>query len=132
MRHRIVITGAGGQLGRRLETEAARRGHDVLPLSSAQWDITDASAGEGIVGSGDVVVNCAAYTAVDAAEADPDGAYTVNAVGAGNVARTCARAGARLIHLSTDFVFSGHFVGLPHPYDLPDRPEPISVYGASK
>ena len=55
----------------------------MLPLSTAQWDITDPSAGRGIVESGDVVVNCAAYTAVDAAEADPEGAYTVNAVGAG-------------------------------------------------
>jgi dTDP-4-dehydrorhamnose reductase len=104
----------------------------VLPLSTAQWDITDPSAGQGIVESGDVVVNCGAYTDVDAAEADPEGAYTVNAVGAGNVARTCARAGVRLIHLSTDYVFSGHFEGRPHPYDLADRPEPICVYGASK
>jgi dTDP-4-dehydrorhamnose reductase len=104
----------------------------VLPLNEFEWDITDASAGEGIVESGDVVVNCAAYTAVDDAESDPDGAHAVNAVGAGNVARTCARAGARLIHLSTDYVFSGRFEGRPHPYDLADRPEPISVYGASK
>jgi dTDP-4-dehydrorhamnose reductase len=104
----------------------------VVPLSSARWDITDPSAGEGIVESGDVVVNCAAYTAVDAAEADPDGAHAANAVGPGNVARTCARAGARLIHLSTDHVFSGRFEGRPHPYDLADRPEPINVYGASK
>jgi dTDP-4-dehydrorhamnose reductase len=132
VRYRIVITGARGQLGRRLETEAARRGHDVLPLNEFEWDITDASAGGGIVEPGDVVVNCAAYTAVDAAEADPDRAHAVNAVGAGNVARTCARAGARLIHLSTDYVFSGRFEGRPHPYDLVDRPEPISVYGASK
>jgi dTDP-4-dehydrorhamnose reductase len=104
----------------------------VLPLSTAQWDITDPSAGRGIVDSGDVVVNCAAYTAVDAAEADPEGAYTVNAVGAGNVARTCARAGARLIHLSTDYVFSGHFDGPARPYDIDDSPEPLSVYGHSK
>jgi dTDP-4-dehydrorhamnose reductase len=104
----------------------------VLPLNESEWDITDASAGEGIVEPGDVVVNCAAYTAVDDAESDPGGAHAVNAVGAGNVARTCARAGARLIHLSTDYVFSGRFEGRPHPYDLADRPEPISVYGASK
>ena len=132
MGDRIVITGARGQLGRRLDTEATRRGHAVLPLNESEWDITDASAGEGIVESGDVVINCAAYTAVDAAEADPEGAHAVNAVGAGNVARRCARAGARLIHLSTDYVFGGRFEGRPHPYDLSDRPEPISVYGASK
>jgi dTDP-4-dehydrorhamnose reductase len=109
-----------------------RRGHDVLSLNEFEWDITDASAGEGIVEPGDVVVNCAAYTAVDAAEADPDGAHAVNALGAGNVARTCAQAGARLIHLSTDYVFSGRFGGPVRPYDIDDSPEPLSVYGASK
>jgi dTDP-4-dehydrorhamnose reductase len=129
---RIVITGAGGQLGRRLAVEAARLGHDVLALNSSQWDITDASGGDAILKRGDVVVNCAAYTAVDAAEADPDGAHRVNAVGAGNVARTCALAGARLIHVSTDYVFSGRFDGPPRPYDIDDPPEPLSVYGRSK
>src|ERR1700730_4182260 len=104
MGDRIVITGAGGLVGRCLAAEAARLDHAVLPLSFAQWDITDPSAGESIVELGDVGVHCAAYAAVDAAEADPDGAHAVNAVGAGNVARTCARAGARLIHLSTDYV----------------------------
>jgi len=132
MEDRIVITGAGGQLGRRLAADAARLGYDVLALNSSQWDITDASAGDAIVEHGDVVVNCAAYTAVDAAEADPDGAHAVNAVGAGNVARTCALAGARLIHVSTDYVFSGRFDGPPRPYDIDDPPEPLTVYGRSK
>jgi dTDP-4-dehydrorhamnose reductase len=132
MGDRIVITGAAGQVGRRLAAEAARLGHDVLALNDSQWDITDASAGDVIVEQGDVVVNCAAYTAVDAAENDPDGADAVNAVGAGNVARTCARAGARLIHVSTDYVFSGHFDGAPRPYDIDDPPEPLSVYGHTK
>jgi dTDP-4-dehydrorhamnose reductase len=132
MGDRIVITGADGQVGRCLATEAARLDRAVLALSSARWDITDPSAGEGIVESGDLVVNCAAYTAVDAAEADPEGAHAVNAVGAGNVARTCAYAGARLIHLSTDYVFSGRFDGPPRPYDIDDSPAPLSVYGRSK
>jgi dTDP-4-dehydrorhamnose reductase len=132
MGDRIVITGAAGQVGRCLASEAVRLDRPVLPLTSAQWDITDPSAGEGIVESGDVVVNCAAYTAVDAAEADPDGAHSVNALGAGNVARTCARAGARLIHLSTDYVFSGRFDGPVRPYDIDDSPEPLSVYGSTK
>jgi dTDP-4-dehydrorhamnose reductase len=104
----------------------------VRPLNEFEWDITDAIAGEGIVEPGDLVINCAAYTAVDAAEADPDGAHAVNEVGAGNVARVCARAGARLVHLSTDFVFSGRFDGPVRPYDIDDSPEPLSVYGASK
>jgi dTDP-4-dehydrorhamnose reductase len=132
MANRIVITGAAGQVGRRLAAEAALSGHDVLALNSSQWDITVAAAGSGIVERGDVVVNCAAFTAVDAAEADPDRAHAVNAVGAGNVARTCALAGARLIHVSTDFVFSGRFDGAPRPYEIDDPPQPLGVYGRSK
>jgi dTDP-4-dehydrorhamnose reductase len=132
MGDRIVITGAGGQVGRRLTADAQRLGHEVVPLTSTEWDITDANAGRGIVEAGDVVVNCAAYTAVDAAEDDPEAAHAVNAVGPGNVARTCATAGARLIHISTDYVFSGRFDGPPRPYDLDDGPEPLSVYGRSK
>ena len=90
-----MITGAGGQVGRFLAQEAGRRGLDVLAFTSSQWDITDGDAGERFVGAGDVVVNCAAYTAVDAAETEAERAHAVNAVGAGNVARACAKAGAR-------------------------------------
>lgn len=132
MRDRIVITGAGGQVGRFLAAEAASQGHDVLALTSAQWDITDPSASERIVESGDVVVNCAAYTAVDVAEKDEARAHAVNALGAGNVAWACARAGARLIHVSTDYVFSGAFEGSPRPYEIDDPPGPLSVYGRTK
>jgi dTDP-4-dehydrorhamnose reductase len=129
---RIVITGAGGQVGRFLTAEAARRGYDVLALTSAQWNITDAAAAERIVQPGDAVVNCAAYTAVDAAESDEAGAHAVNAVGAANVARGCARVGARLIHVSTDYVFSGVFPAAPRPYEIDDRTGPRSVYGRTK
>jgi len=132
MPSRIVITGAGGQVGRFLAAEAAREGRDVLALTSREWDITDAGAAARFVARGDVVVNCAAYTAVDAAESDVARAHAVNAVGAGNVARACARAGARLIHISTDYVFSGSFAGRPRPYDLDDPTGPLSVYGLSK
>ena len=132
MAYRIVITGAGGQVGRILAEAAGRRGLDVLALTSSQWDITDAGAAERIVASGDVVVNCAAYTAVDGAESDPERAHAVNAVGAGNVARACANAGARMIHISTDYVFSGAFDGAPRPYDIDDATGPLSVYGKTK
>ena len=130
--HRIVITGAGGQVGRFLAQEAGRQGLDVLALTSAQWDITDAGAAEGVVEPGDVVVNCAAFTAVDAAETEPDRAHAVNAVGPGNVARACAKVGARMIHISTDYVFSGAFDGTPRPYDIDDATGPLSVYGKTK
>src|SRR6202022_354512 len=92
MADRIVITGAGGQVGRFLVAEATRRGHEVLALTSADWDITKPDAPP-TLDAGDVVVNCAAFTAVDAAETDAERAYAVNADGARNVASACARAG---------------------------------------
>ncbi len=127
-----MITGAGGQVGRVLAAEAGRRSLDVLALTSAQWDITDADAAARIVAPRDTVVNCAAYTAVDAAEGDPERAHAVNAVGPGVVARACASAGARMIHISTDYVFSGSFDGAPRPYDVDDATGPLSVYGKTK
>ncbi len=85
----------------------AAEGRDVLALTSSEWDITDAPAAERFVEAGDVVINCAAYTKVDAAESDEARAHAVNAVGPANVAHACARAGAEFIHISTDYVFSG-------------------------
>jgi dTDP-4-dehydrorhamnose reductase len=126
---RIVITGAGGQVGRYLAQQAGRRGREVLGLTSAQWDITDPRAAEQFIAPGDVVVNCAAFTAVDAAETDEQRAEAVNAVGAGNVARACAAVGARLIHVSTDYVFSGE---QRRPYEIDDATGPLSVYGRTK
>ncbi len=104
----------------------------MLALTSAQWDITDADAAERIIEPGDIVVNCAAYTAVDAAEADPERAHAVNAAGPGVIAQACATAGARMIHISTDYVFSGAFDGVPRPYDVDDATGPLSVYGKTK
>lgn len=132
MSDRIVITGAGGLVGRTLAARARRRGHRVLPLTSAECDITDASAIERHVRAHDVVVNCAAYTKVDEAERDEARAYSVNATGAEHVAHACARAGAALIHLSTDYVFSGEFDGAPRPYEIDDEPGPLSAYGRTK
>ncbi len=132
-RDRIVITGAGGQAGSRLATEAIRRGRDVLALTSSQCDITDPHAAERIVQAGDVVINCAAYTNVDAAEGDEERAFAVNAGGPEHLARACARVGARLIHISTDYVFSGDFGGsAPHPYEPDDATAPLGVYGRTK
>lgn len=133
MPNRIVISGAGGQVGSLLAAEAVRQGRDVLALTSAQWDITDPAAAERIVAPGDVVVNCAAYTNVDAAESDEATAYAVNATGPQHIARACAAAGARLIHISTDYVFSGDFGGsAPRPYEPGDETDPVGVYGRTK
>jgi dTDP-4-dehydrorhamnose reductase len=129
----MMVTGAGGQVGALMAAEAARRGYDVAALTRADLDITDAAAVEHYLGDADVVVNCAAFTNVDAAEAEPDAAHAINAFGPGNLARACARAGARLVHISTDYVFSGDFGGNPtRPYEVSDAVGPLSIYGRSK
>ena len=125
----MVITGAGGQVGRFLAGEAALRGYEVHALTRRDCDITDAAAALHHVRTGDLVVNCAALTNVDDAESDPVGAHAINAVGPANLAEACARVGARLVHLSTDYVFSGDDA---RPYEVGDRTGPLSVYGRSK
>ena len=133
MSGRIVIAGAGGQLGGYLSSLAARQGRDIVALTSSQFDITDPAAAERIVQRGDVVINCAAYTDVDGAETDEAGAFAVNEAGPGHIARACARAGAQLIHVSTDYVFNGDFGGAaPRPYEPSDRTAPQGVYARSK
>jgi dTDP-4-dehydrorhamnose reductase len=129
---RWLITGAHGQLGSDL-----RRLLDGLPdtqvsaLGSAELDITDRTAIEArLAGFGpDVIVNAAAYTAVDAAESDYPRAYAVNAVGPALLAAAAARTGVRLMHISTDYVFDGTAVA-PYPVDAPTNPR--SVYGRTK
>jgi dTDP-4-dehydrorhamnose reductase len=116
-------------VGRYLATRARQQGRDVLALTSAEWDITDPTAAERFIQAGDVVINCAAYTKVDAAEEDPQRAHAVNAVGPENIAHACARAHADLIHISTDYVFSG---AQRHPYEIDDETGPLSVYGRTK
>jgi dTDP-4-dehydrorhamnose reductase len=133
MTGRIVIAGGGGQVGSVLAAEAIRRGRDVLALTSSQWDITDPQSAGQIVQAGDAVVNCAAYTAVDNAEADPARAYAVNAAGPEYLAQACAQAGARMVHISTDYVFSGDFGNAaPRPYEPDDETGPLSVYAQTK
>ncbi|OBI49281.1 dTDP-4-dehydrorhamnose reductase [Mycobacterium kyorinense] len=128
-----MVTGAGGQVGSMLAQQAGQQGRDVLALTSSQWDITDPAAAERFIERGDVVVNCAAYTDVDGAESDEKTAHAVNADGPGHLARTCARVGAQLIHISTDYVFSGDFGGAaPRPYEPGDPTAPLSVYGRTK
>ncbi|MGV0991767.1 MAG: dTDP-4-dehydrorhamnose reductase [Mycobacterium sp.] len=130
---RMIITGAGGQVGALLASQAASRGHDVRGFTHSQLDITDAASLRQYISPGDIVFNCAAFTKVDAAESDPEGAYLLNAVAPGNLARACSEVGARLVHLSTDYVFSGDFGGSPpRPYEVGDIPGPLSVYARTK
>ncbi|MBU9764025.1 dTDP-4-dehydrorhamnose reductase [Mycobacterium sp. TNTM28] len=131
MAQRIVITGAGGMVGRELADQSRREGREVLPLTSAECDITDADALRHFVESGDVVLNCAAYTQVDAAETDQSRAHAVNALGPGHLAAVCAQAGAGLVHISTDYVF-GADRQRRTPYEIDEQPGPVNVYGHTK
>ncbi|MGV0834462.1 dTDP-4-dehydrorhamnose reductase [Mycolicibacterium thermoresistibile] len=126
---RIVITGAGGMVGAILAGQAREQGREVAAFTSAQWDITDAAAAERVIAAGDVVINCAAYTNVDGAESDAERAHLVNAVGPGHLAGACARVGASLVHISTDYVFGGD---RREPYDIDDATNPMNVYGRTK
>lgn len=122
---RILVTGAGGQLGR----EILRIAPGALGLTRKDLDITDAGAVSRLLRAGDVLINCAAYTAVDAAESDRDTAFVVNALGPALLADSCAQAGARLVQVSTDYVFDGKAT---RPYEPEDRTGPLGVYGKSK
>ncbi|WP_067848676.1 dTDP-4-dehydrorhamnose reductase [Nocardia lijiangensis] len=122
---RLVVTGASGQVGR----ELLRLAPSARGYRRADLDITDADAVRAVIASGDVVLNCAAYTAVDKAESEPDAAFAGNETGPAVLAAACARAGARLIHLSTDYVFPGTQRA---PYDTDDPTGPATVYGRSK
>lgn len=126
---RVLLTGAGGQVGR--ELTAAFADHDTAAYDRDQLDVTDrASVIEAVAAHrADVVVHPAAWTAVDACEADPEHAFHVNALGTRHVAEAAARGGARLVYLSTDYVFDGT---KPGPYHEWDEPNPTSVYGRSK
>ncbi|MFC4375307.1 dTDP-4-dehydrorhamnose reductase [Nocardia halotolerans] len=122
---RLIVTGAHGLLGR----EILRLAPQAHGLGRADLDITDRGAVDAVLSPGTVVLNCAAYTAVDAAETDRDAAFAANATGPAVLAAACAAAGARLIHLSTDYVFPGTARA---PYE-PDAPTgPATVYGQSK
>ncbi|MGW7257266.1 dTDP-4-dehydrorhamnose reductase [Streptomyces sp. NPDC054834] len=129
---RWLITGAGGMLGRDTVGELLRRGADVTGLDRAALDITDPGAVRRAFGEHrpEVVVNCAAYTAVDDAETDEARALAINGDGPRLLARACAEHGARLVHVSTDYVFSGETRGTPYPEDHP--PAPRTAYGRTK
>jgi dTDP-4-dehydrorhamnose reductase len=125
-----LITGAGGQLARELQATAPVSWR-VVGCTSQDLDITDRRAVHGVIErvAPAVVLNTAAFTSVDNAEGQADRAREVNAEGAGNLAEAAFRAGARVIHISTDFVFGG-FQGRPYAPD--DPPNPCNVYGKTK
>jgi len=124
---RLLVTGAAGQLG----ADVLRLAPDAVGLGRADLDVTSGPAVRAVLEAvrPDVVLNCAAYTAVDAAEADEAAAYAVNATAPALLARGCAAVGARLVHVSTDYVFAGDGVA---PYEPGDPTGPRSAYGRTK
>ena len=128
---RWLVTGAAGMLGRDLTALLANRGEDVTALTRADLDITNPAAAVRAVTAAkpDVVVNCAAWTAVDAAEDHEAEALAVNGHGAANLAAACAEAGAVLVHPSTDYVFDGH---ASSPYGETAPTAPAGAYGRTK
>jgi dTDP-4-dehydrorhamnose reductase len=130
-RQRVLITGAAGMLGRDAVSALAGRGHSVFGLARAELDITDAAAVEDAITDlrPDVIVNCAAWTDVDGAEANERAAMRVNDTAAGIVAATAAAHGASVLYVSSDYVFDG---AKRSAYVESDLPGAISAYGRSK
>lgn len=130
----LLVTGGQGQLGRHVAAAATGSFDRVAAPGSAELDITEPEAVDRAVATfvqtaGLVVLNTAAYTAVDRAESDPERAHAVNADGPAHLAAACARHGAHLIQVSTDYVFAGDHA---QPYRIGDPPGPRTVYGRSK
>ena len=128
---RILVAGANGQVASALTKACAGSGVALHALGRPALDIRDIATIRAALDATrpDIIVNAAAYTAVDDAESHADEAFAINAQGAANIARVCAQAGVPLVHLSTDYVFDGK---RPAPYVESDLPSPLSVYGHSK
>jgi dTDP-4-dehydrorhamnose reductase len=127
----VLVLGAAGQVGTELRRAALPPGMSLAALDRAGVDIADRAA---IVAAirrerPDLVVNAAAYTAVDRAESEAEAAFAINAAAPGDIAAACAEAGIRLIHISTDYVYDGT---KPGPYVEGDPISPLGIYGRSK
>lgn len=128
---RVLVTGANGQLGHDVMASWGGAGDELLGTDLGELDITRRDQVHDLLAAWrpDVVVNCAAWTAVDACEADPEKANLANGFSVRWVAEACDSIGARLVHISTDYVFDG---AKSSPYVETDTPNPQSVYGSSK
>jgi dTDP-4-dehydrorhamnose reductase len=128
---KVLVTGAGGMLGRDVVLAAGNAGHAVIGFGHTELDVTDpdALAARFELERPDVIVNCAAWTDVDGAEDAEDAAMLVNGAGAGNVAAAAAEMEASVVYLSSDYVFDGAKGG---PYVETDQPAPLSAYGRTK
>lgn len=127
---RVLVTGAGGMLGRAAVAGFTERGHEVAGVTRAEADVTSESVVKALLDrEPEVVIQCAAYTDVDGAERNPEIAREINAHGASRVARECQRIGALFVYPSTDYVFSG---ATRTPWKPADPPRPLNAYGRSK
>jgi dTDP-4-dehydrorhamnose reductase len=128
---KVLVTGAGGMLGRDVMLAAGNAGHDVIGFGHTELDVTDAASVEAKLDAEhpDMVINCAAWTDVDAAEGAEDEAMAANGTGAGKVAAAAAAVGASVVYVSSDYVFDG---AKGAPYVESDQPAPLSAYGRTK
>ena len=128
---KILVTGASGQLGYDVCQELEHREIEYLGTASTDMDITDREAVWRVITDyhPDAVIHCAAYTAVDRAEEEPERAFAVNGQGTRNIAEACGETGAKLLYISTDYVFSGEGT---QPYEVDDATGPLNIYGKSK
>ena len=128
---KILVAGGGGQVGRALQASRCGAGYEVVCAPKARLDITRPASIQQTLDAlrPRFVINAAAYTAVDRAEAEGDAAFSVNLGGAENLARHCAQSGIALLHLSTDYVFDG---AADTPYKEDSPPAPVNLYGRSK
>ncbi|WP_373085761.1 dTDP-4-dehydrorhamnose reductase [Sneathiella sp.] len=128
---KILVTGAGGQVGAALQDLGSAAGHDMIGLDRRALDISDKQAVLDALPlhNPDCVINAAAYTAVDKAEDDEEVAFAINAKGPENLAKACKKLDISFLHISTDFVFDGEKTGA---YLEEDPVAPLSIYGKSK
>lgn len=128
---KVIVTGAAGQLGTDVMTELAARGITAIPASHTDVDITDREKTEKFIcdNSPDAVINCAAYTNVDLAETEREKCFSVNVGGAENIACACKKCGAKLLHISTEYVFGGRGSDA---YEINGEILPCNYYGETK
>ncbi len=130
-KYKILVTGAKGQLGYDVLKELWKRDIECLGADIDDFNITDAKQAEAFILNyrPDAVIHCSAYTAVDKAEENPELCLAVNAEGTRNIAMACRKIDARMVYISTDYVFPGHGKAF---YETDDATDPLSVYGRSK
>ena len=128
---KVLVTGVYGQLGYDVVKELEKRGHTAIGTDVDNMDITDAAAVRNVLteANPDVVIHCAAYTAVDAAEENQEICRKVNVDGTQNIATVCKKLGIKMMYISTDYVFDGEGT---RPWEPDDERQPLNVYGQTK